>query len=109
MDWKDVLSSIKTDGTEETPVPEETPTVASKAGKRSVTLFYERKGRGGKEVTILGDFAGVGEDEIRDLASMLKKKLGVGGSCRGGEILIQGNRVTQLRDLLNKEGYKVKG
>ena len=79
------------------------------SAERKVTIFYETKGRAGKPATILADFAGVTDAEIEDLASVLKKKLGTGGSCRGGEILIQGDRRTQLRSLLAAAGFKVKG
>ncbi len=104
-DWKDILGTLGDlpEGSE--PSPEQT----SASSKRAVTLFYERKGRAGKPATILADFAGVTDDEIADLASELKRSLGTGGSARGGEILIQGDRRDDLRRLLKARGFKVKG
>lgn len=73
-----------------------------------VTLFYERKGRGGKEATIIAGFE-VDDSELADIASTIKKRLGAGGSARDGEILVQGDRREALRQLLPKLGFKVKG
>ena len=77
--------------------------------KVQVTIFYETKGRNGKPVTILADFRGIDADAIDDLASELKKKLGVGGSCRDEEILIQGDRRKEVRVILENKGFRVKG
>lgn len=107
-DWKDILGALGNlpEGPEtEVPAADD----SRPAEKRSVTLFYERKGRAGKPVTILADFSGIGDGEIEQLASSLKRSLGTGGSVRGGEILIQGDRRVDLRKLLEKSGFKVKG
>ena len=113
MDWKDVLASLDTnDLTHDDAEGKECIDPGSQksgAEPKVVTLFYERKGRGGKSVTILSDFSGVTDSEIEQLASRLKKALGTGGSCRGGEILIQGDRRIDLREFLSHDGFKVKG
>lgn len=59
-----------------------------KLGKLNVVV--ERKGRGGKVATIIEGFE-CSDERLQEIASQLKRKLGVGGSARGGEILIQGN------------------
>lgn len=110
-DWKDILGGLSglPEGGE--PAYDATRDDAPDTGKtrKGVTLFYETKGRAGKPATILADFKGVDEKEIDSLASVLKKKLGTGGSVRGGEILIQGDRRQALRQLLREEGFIVKG
>lgn len=112
-DWKDVLSGLA--AAESPDVTENCEAMQSKepsdnAGrKKSVTLFYEKKGRGGKQVTILADFVGTDDEGIEKLASELKKKLGTGGSVREREILIQGDRRNDIRQFLNEKGFKVKG
>lgn len=113
-DWKDLLGALNMPGdVTDTPVNEDSSPREEGSGtdktKKAVTLFYESKGRAGKPATILADFKGVAESEIEALASLLKKKLGTGGSCRGGEILIQGDRRAQLRALLSDLGYLTKG
>ncbi|MBD5170533.1 MAG: translation initiation factor [Bacteroidales bacterium] len=105
-DWRDALASLS----ESLPEGNAEPAAEkAKETKRSVTLFFERKGRGGKPVTILADFEGIDDDGIETLASELKRSLGTGGSARGGEILIQGDRREQLRRLLTDKKWRVKG
>lgn len=107
QDWKDLLGAIGSSlPAGEEPAAQSRP---AKAVKRSVKLFYETKGRAGKPVTILADFVGMDDDEIETLASEIKRSLGTGGSVRGGEILVQGDRRPALRLLLKKKDFTVKG
>ena len=48
-------------------------------------------------------------EQLSEIASKIKKRLATGGSARGGEILVQGDRREELRTLLADMGYKVKG
>ncbi|MBE6317631.1 MAG: translation initiation factor [Bacteroidales bacterium] len=66
-------------------------------------IILEKKGRGGKVATIVSGFT-IGDNEVSDLASKMKTSLGTGGSARGGEILIQGDkRSAVLKFLINNE------
>lgn len=76
-------------------------------GKQNLRVSIERKHRGGKTVTLINGFIGK-EEDLKDLAKLLKSKCGVGGSAKDGEIIIQGELVEKVRNLLIKEGYKVK-
>ena len=67
----------------------------------------ERKGRGGKVVTIVEGFIGT-EEDLKDLGKMLKNKCGTGGSAKDGEIIMQGDIRNKVVDILVKEGFKVK-
>lgn len=107
-DWKDILGGLEVPSGNDDAAPVTEP-AAQKPATRNVTLFYEAKGRAGKPATILADIKGLTDSEIADLASDLKKKLGTGGSARGGEILVQGDRREELRRLLRDRGFKVKG
>ena len=110
-DWKDALAALGNTLPEGDENIRETASESNekKNTPKSVTLFYEKKGRAGKPATILADFAGVDEKDLSVLASELKSRLGTGGSVRGGEILIQGDRRNDLRALLSARGFKVKG
>lgn len=49
------------------------------------------------------------DDETAELGAALKKAIGTGGSIRGNEILLQGDRREALRKRLAAMGYRVKG
>lgn len=70
-------------------------------------IIYERKGRAGKSATIISGFT-MADDDVEALASDLKRTLGTGGSARGGEILIQGDRRDDVLRLLTEKGYKAR-
>jgi translation initiation factor 1 len=88
--------------------PDESPRAAEQAfASVRLDIFFEKKGRGGKKATIVTGFPSeMDDDAIADLASQLKRKLGVGGSARGGEILIQGDRRNDLKNTLETLGWK---
>ena len=82
---------------EETLVPNE----------QDLRVLIDRKQRKGKEVTLVTGFVGT-EEDLKDLGKMLKHKCGVGGSVKDGEIVIQGNNLKKVLELLHKEGYSAK-
>lgn len=70
-------------------------------------IILEKKGRAGKQATIISGFD-ILDDEIEQIAMHLKKSIGTGGSARGGEILIQGDRRQQVLKLLVSMGLKAR-
>lgn len=105
MDWNDALSSLKgslPDGSEDN-----TPATPEKSvAKPRLDIILEKKRRAGKSVTIISGFTAETDEEILQLAAYLKSSLGTGGSARGGEILIQGDRRADVGRLLANKGYK---
>lgn len=110
-DWRDLLATLAptSDPSDMSDMsdPSEKPEAPGTA-KDTLTIFYERKGRGGKQATIIAGFT-CPDDELRSVASVLKQRLATGGSARGGEILIQGDRRADAAKALREMGYKVKG
>lgn len=76
-------------------------------GRQDLRVWLDRKQRAGKQVTIVKGFVG-SDDDLKELARMLKSKCGVGGTAKDGEIMIQGDFRDRVADILLKDGYKVK-
>lgn len=112
MDWKDALSGLRDNlpqGEDIEEVIEETCAPnTQKLRKEPLNMIMERKGRGGKTATVIEGFL-CNEEELKEIAALLKKKIGVGGSARGGEILLQGDWRIKAGEILKELGYKVKG
>ena len=111
MDWKEaLLAQSREMGIDPSQLPEEQPETepapANDYLKTSkLNLVMERKGRAGKTATIIEGVDCDGET-LKKIATTLKQRLGTGGSTRGSEILIQGDRRAELRDLLKELGFK---
>jgi len=89
-------------------VPEETSENESELDtKQLLEAHFSKKGRGGKIVTVIKGFEGT-EKQLKQLGKELKNSLGVGGSVKNGEIIIQGNNRDQVVDILKNKGFKVK-
>jgi translation initiation factor 1 len=71
-------------------------------------LRMEKKGRGGKTVTVVYDLP-QNEAFLKELAGELKRSCGVGGAVVEGGIELQGEQRERVRAALQKKGYTVKG
>lgn len=76
-------------------------------GEQRLEAHFSSKGRGGKTVTVIKGFEG-NEEDLQQLGKDLKKKCGVGGSVKDGEIIIQGDVREKVMQHLKNDGYKVK-
>jgi len=106
MDWRDKLNGLKS----ELPQIDETPLTADvKPTKKRQTepLRVELDKRNGKPATLVTEFQGT-DDELKEMAKMLKVKCGAGGSSRDGEILVQGDFRVKIAEILLGIGFKVK-
>ena len=75
--------------------------------KQRLIVSIDRKGRGGKQVTLVSGFVGTQED-LAALGKQLKVKCGVGGTAKDGEITIQGDLRDKVTELLKGMGYNAK-
>lgn len=107
-DWQSSLQAFL-DSNPDLPQGEEVQINEPEKDKKQprLDIILEKKGRAGKMATIVSGFV-IEDDEISKLASTMKARLGTGGSARGGEILIQGDRRKDVLDFLIKSGYKAR-
>lgn len=75
--------------------------------EQNLKVWLDRKHRGGKQATLVKEFVG-NDDDLKDLAKILKTKCGVGGSSKDGEIIIQGDHREKVIEILKNLGYKAK-
>lgn len=105
-DWKDrlgVVFSTNPDFDYQDDAQEVDATLPPAQQKLRVRI--EKNGRGGKTATLISGFVGA-EDDLKDLARMLKTSCGVGGSCKQGEIIIQGDFKSRVIEILKQKGYR---
>lgn len=90
--------------------PQETP----KTDKEETTVWlqddpllckYEK--RKGKPITIIDGYNGA-QSDFKQLAKELKTLLGVGGSFKNEQIIIQGDYRKQIMKFLQEKGFKTK-
>lgn len=74
---------------------------------QQLEAHFSNKGRAGKTVTVIKGFEGEAK-ELKELAKTLKNAVGVGGTIKNGEIIIQGNYRDKLMVLLQEMGHRVK-
>jgi translation initiation factor 1 len=82
-------------------------TAVPSGGDGVVRVALEKKGRGGKTVSVITGLPLSG-DALRDLASDLKRRCGTGGTVKDGVIEIQGDHRDTLTAALKEHGYHAK-
>lgn len=94
---------LKETATQPAPVPAAAPARATVVARAVVRL--ERKGRGGKDVTVIEQI-GLNPTFMQRWLKELKASLGCGGVVEDHTIVLQGDHRKRLPDLLTKMGVR---
>ena len=85
--------------------PSPGPAPAAPKGPARAVIRYERKGRRGKETTVI-DKLGLAPGELERWCQDLKRALGCGGGVEGEQIVLQGDQRPRLAPLLEARGVR---
>jgi translation initiation factor 1 len=65
-----------------------------------------KAGRGGKTVTVVKNFVGIGLPEKESLAKKMQRACGTGGTVKDGQIEIQGDQREAVARILEEAGFR---
>ena len=105
MDLGDQLKKLFPDHQSEE--PDQKPTEANGLWISDEPLICRYEKRKGKPITIISGYDGNKQD-FKDLTRQIQQLLGVGGSHKQEEIIIQGDYRDRIMDVLKDLGFKVK-
>ena len=110
--WTKPFASLRemgfTKSPAEAPVPErrESGTPAPVKNRGRVDILRQTAHRGGKTVTVVKGFVGLGQAELKELARELQKACGAGGTMKDGRIEIQGEHRDVVARILKDAGFR---
>lgn len=104
----DALSSEGLPETSGIPSVEATPPMPPKPAKNRgrVDILRVKAGRGGKTVTVVKNFVGIGLPEKEQLAKAMQKACGTGGTVKDGQIEIQGDKRAEVARILTEANFR---
>lgn len=85
------------------------PATAVKPAKKNrgrVDIIRQTAGRGGKTVTVVTGFVGIGLAEKEQLAKAMQKLCGTGGTVKDGHIEIQGDKRAEVARILTEANFR---
>ena len=71
-----------------------------------VDILRQTAHRGGKTVTVVKNFVGIGLPEKEKLAKQMQKACGCGGTVKEGRIEIQGDKRDEVARILTEAGFR---
>ena len=90
------------------PADSQPPAEAKPARKNRgrVDIIRQKAGRGGKTVTVVKGFVGIGLPEKEQLARAMQKACGTGGTVKDGQIEIQGDKRAEVARILTGANFR---
>lgn len=85
---------------------EQTSTKPARKNRGRVDIIRQTAGRGGKTVTVVTGFVGIGLPEKEQLAKAMQKACGTGGTVKDGNIEIQGDKRTEIARILTEANFR---
>ena len=89
--------------------PVATAAVPGKPAKKNrgrVDILRVKAGRGGKTVTVVKNFVGIGLPEKEQLAKAIQRACGTGGTVKDGQIEIQGDKREEAARILREANFQ---
>jgi translation initiation factor 1 len=77
-----------------------------KKNRGRVDIIRQTAHRGGKTVTVITGFVGIGQAEKEALAKQMQKVCGAGGTIKDGRIEIQGDQREAVARILVEAGFR---
>lgn len=87
--------------------PEKAVSSAPTKNRGRVDVLRETGGRGGKTVTVVKNFTGIGLPEKEQLTKKMRNACGCGGTVKDGQIEIQGDQRETVARILTEAGFRV--
>ena len=84
--------------------PKKEPPIQKNRGR--VDIRRETGNRGGKTVTVIDGFVGIGLPEKEALARKMRNACGCGGTVKDGAIEIQGDQREKIAAILTEAGFR---
>ena len=79
---------------------------SARKNRGRVDIVRQKAGRGGKTVTVVKGFVGIGLPEKEQLARTMQKTCGTGGTVKEGRIEIQGDKRAEVARILTQAGFR---
>jgi translation initiation factor 1 len=108
------FAELKSDGLPPAPVdaaaePVDHSTAESTVPRKNrgrIDIVRQTAGRGGKTVTVISGFVGIGLTDKEQLARAMQKACGTGGTVKEGRIEIQGDKREVVARILTEAGFR---
>ena len=89
-----------------TPNPDQKTLDKPRKNRGRVDIIRQKAGRGGKTVTVVKGFVGIGLPEKEHLARAMQKACGAGGTVKDGQIEIQGDQREVIARILTEANFR---